>query len=333
MSYIAVIGGGSWGTALSILLAEKGFDISLWLHEESLAAEVESTRVNSLYLPEATLPDNIKVTASLEEALFRARYVLCVVPTQYVRGVFKEAARYLEKDSIIISASKGIEKGTLKTVSSILSELTDHRVAVLSGPSFAKEVIKRLPTAVTLAVKDRSTGLLLQEIFNTDYFRVYTHHDILGVELGGALKNVIAIASGVSDGLGLGLNARAALITRGLAEITRLGVRMGAEEKTFAGLSGIGDLVLTCTGALSRNYTVGVQLGQGKRLDEILSHMHAVAEGVETSVSAYELSKKYDVEMPIVEQVYLVLHHGKSPYDAVKELMTRALKEEFYYAD
>ncbi|NOX19688.1 MAG: NAD(P)-dependent glycerol-3-phosphate dehydrogenase [Nitrospirae bacterium] len=333
MSYISVIGAGSWGTALAVLLAEKEYDVSLWVHEEDIAREMKETRVNRVYLPDVELPENIKITSSFEEALYRTRYVLCVVPTQYVRSVFKEATKYLEEDAVIISASKGIEKGTLLTVSGVLSEITHHPVAVLSGPSFAKEVIKKLPTAVTLAVKDRFLGLLLQEIFNTDYFRVYTHHDVLGVELGGALKNVIAIASGISDGLGLGLDARAALITRGLAEITRLGVKMGAEEKTFSGLSGIGDLVLTCTGALSRNYTVGVKLGKGMTLKEILAGMTAVAEGVETSVSAYELSKKMSVEMPIVEQVYLVLHHGKDPSEAVRELMTRTPKEEFYYSD
>ncbi len=332
MSYISVIGAGSWGTVLSALLAEKGYDVSLWVHEEDLAQEMKETRINSIYLPGVQLPDNIKITSRFEEALYRTRYVLCVVPTQHVREVFQEATGHLEDDAIIISASKGIEKGTLLTVSGILSEITHHQVAVLSGPSFAKEVVKKLPTAVTLAVKDRFLGLLLQEIFNTDYFRVYTHHDVLGVELGGALKNVIAIASGISDGLGLGLNARAALITRGLAEITRLGVKMGAEERTFSGLSGMGDLVLTCTGALSRNYTVGVKLGQGMSLQEILSGMRAVAEGVETSVSAHELSKRYNVEMPIVEQVYSVLHEGKPPQEAVRDLMSRTLKEEFYFS-
>ncbi len=329
MSYISVIGAGSWGTTLSIVLAGKGFDVSLWVYEEGLAEEMARTRVNHLYLPEAVLPDHVRVTSRLEEALQRARYVICAVPTQFVRPVFREAARCIASEAIVISASKGIEKETLLTVSSVLREVASNEVAVISGPSFAKEVVQRLPTAVTLAVENRSTGLLLQEIFNTDYFRVYTHHDILGVELGGALKNVVAIAAGVSDGLGLGLNARAALITRGLAEITRLGVKMGAEEMTFSGLSGLGDLVLTCTGRLSRNYTVGFSLGRGKKLGEVLSEMKSVAEGVETSVSAYHLSLRHRVDMPIVEQVYLVLHKDKDPLTAVKELMARPLKEEF----
>jgi glycerol-3-phosphate dehydrogenase (NAD(P)+) len=331
VSYISVVGGGSWGTALSILLSEKGYDVSLWVYEEDLADEIERTRINRVYLPDVILPPGLRITSSLEDSLFRARYVICVIPTQFVRSVFEKAVGYIPDDAVIISASKGIERGTLLTVSSILKEITDHEVAVLSGPSFAKEVVKRLPTAVTLAVRDKGTGLLIQEVFNSDYFRVYTHDDILGVELGGALKNVIAIASGISDGLGLGLDARAALITRGLAEITRLGVKMGADEKTFSGLSGIGDLVLTCTGKLSRNYTVGYRIGQGKKLKAILSEMHSVAEGVETSISAREVAIKYDVDMPIVEQVYMVLHEEKDPSTAVRELMTRLPKEEFYY--
>lgn len=331
MAYISVIGAGSWGTALSILLAEKGYDVSLWTYEQELAEEMERDRVNRLYLPEASLPDNVRTTHRLNRALHRSRYVICAVPTQFVRQVFREAVGHIEKGAVIVSASKGMEKGTLLTVSSILKELTHHETAVISGPSFAKEVIRKLPTAVTLAVQHRETGLLLQEIFNTDYFRVYTHQDVLGVELGGALKNVIAIASGISDGLGLGLNARATLITRGLAEITRLGVKMGADAKTFSGLSGMGDLVLTCTGNLSRNYTVGYKIGRGMKLKDILSEMRAVAEGVETSVSACELAVKYGVEMPIVEQVCLMLHKDKPPQAAVRELMTRPLKEEFYY--
>jgi len=215
------------------------------------------------------------------------------------------------------------------TISSVLKELTGHEVAALSGPSFAKEVIKNLPTAVTLATENRNTGFLLQELFNTNTFRVYTHNDILGVEIGGALKNVIAIAAGISDSLGLGNNARASLITRGLAEITRLGVAMGAEEKTFAGLSGLGDLVLTCTSVLSRNYTLGIKLGQGMKLKDILEQTISVVEGVETAESAFELSNKYNVEMPIVEQVYKIINEGKDPVLAVSDLMSRSLKSEF----
>jgi glycerol-3-phosphate dehydrogenase (NAD(P)+) len=330
MSYISVIGAGSWGTTLACLLSDKGYDVTLWVHEKDLSEEINKTRINITYLPDITIPDDVRVTDSIDEALKKARYVLNAVPAQYVRAVFKEAFPYMLDEAIIISVSKGIEKGTLLTVSSILNELSNHPVAVLSGPSFAKEVIKQLPTAVTLATEDKNTGFILQEIFNINNFRVYTHDDVLGVEIGGALKNVMAIASGVSVSLGLGNNARASLITRGLVEMTRLGVAMGAKEKTFSGLSGIGDLVLTCTSPLSRNYTVGVKLGQGMKLKDILSQTRSVAEGVETAESAYELAKKYNIEMPIVEQVYKVIYDDKDPALAVKDLMERSLKSEFY---
>lgn len=329
MSYIAVIGAGSWGTTLACLLAEKEYDVSLWAFEKDVVEAVLDTRMNSVYLPGVPLPDNLKVTNDLGLAVKNSRYILNVVPTQFTRSVFRDAVKQIPAGAVIISASKGIEHGTLLTVSSILREITGHQVAVLSGPSFAKEVVGKLPTAVTLATEDIATGLILQEIFNTNYFRVYTHTDMTGVELGGALKNVIAIASGISDGLGLGHNARAALITRGLAEIMRLGVSLGADEKTFSGLSGLGDLVLTCTGPLSRNYSVGVSLGKGLKLKQILASTKSVAEGVATALSAFELSRKQDVEMPIVEQIYEVIYKEKSPADAVSMLMNRTLKSEF----
>lgn len=329
MSYIAVIGAGSWGTTLACLLADKGYDVSFWAHEKDVADEINSTGRNSVYLPEVQLPATLKATSSIEEAVKKARYILNVVPTQFTRKVFMEAVKHIHEDSVVVSASKGIEQGTLLTVSSILNEICGSQGAVLSGPSFAKEVIRKYPTAVTLSSRNPDAGLLLQEIFNTNYFRVYTHSDVLGVELGGALKNVIAIASGISDGLNLGHSARAALITRGLAEITRLGEAMGADKRTFSGLSGLGDLVLTCTGPLSRNYTVGQKLGQGLALKDILSATRSVAEGVATSQSAFELSKKFDVEMPIVEQVYKVLYHEEPPAAAVHNLMNRALRPEF----
>ena len=330
MGYITVIGAGSWGTTLAYLLSAKDFDISLWVYEESLAEEIKNTRINSLYLPDISLPENIRVTHRMDEAVAKARYVLNVVPSQHTRSIFKEAFSYMPAEAIIISAAKGIERGTLMTVSSVLKEISDHPVAVLSGPSFAKEVIKKMPTAVTLATEDKETGLLLQEVFNNNHFRVYTHDDMLGVEIGGALKNVMAIASGISDGLGLGHNARAALITRGLAEMRRLGSAMGAKKETFSGLSGLGDLVLTCTGPLSRNYTLGTKLAQGMKLTDILSQTKTVAEGVATAESAYELSKKYNIEMPIIEQVYQVLYKDKGPAAAVNDLMNRTLKAEFY---
>jgi len=330
MSYIAVIGAGSWGTTLACLLADKGYDVSLWVYEKKLVEEIEKTGENSVYLPGIKLPENMRVSHQIDEVVKKARYILNVVPAQFTRTVFKEALPYLSDEAIIISASKGIERGTLLTISRVLKELFGHEIAVLSGPSFAKEVIKKIPTAVTLATEDKNTGFILQEAFNTGSFRVYRHDDIVGVEIGGALKNVMAIASGISDSLSLGHNAMASLITRGLVEMSRLGVAMGAKEKTFTGLSGLGDLVLTCTSSLSRNYTVGIKLGQGMKLKDILNQTKSVAEGVETAESAYQLSLKYKIEMPIVEQVYKVIYENKDPVLAVKDLLSRSLKSEFY---
>lgn len=330
MSYISVIGAGSWGTTLAALLADKGYDTSLWAFEQEVAEEIQRTGINSAYLPEIKLPEALRVSADLKSVLSGARYVVNAVPTQFTRAVITEALPHIDKEAIIVSVSKGLEKGTYLTVSTILKDLTGRPAAVLSGPSFAKEVVRKMPTAVTLASEDYSTSLLLQEIFNTSFFRVYTHFDVLGVELGGALKNVMAVASGISDGLGLGNNARAALITRGISEITRLAVMMGANERTFSGLSGIGDLVLTCSSPLSRNYTVGYNLGQGMTLKDIVASTKSVAEGVETTLSTFELSKKLDVDMPIVEQVYRVLYEDRPPAEAVAHLMSRALKSEFH---
>jgi glycerol-3-phosphate dehydrogenase (NAD(P)+) len=330
MSYITVIGAGSWGTTLAMLLAEKDYDVTLWVYEKELAEEMKKTRVNSVYLPEAVIPEDISVTPDMEEALKNARYVVTAVPTQFIRSVIATAAPFIPEDAVIISVSKGIENETLLTGSAIIREFVDHTVAVLSGPSFAKEVLKRLPTAVTLASEDYGTCLLLQEVFTTSYFRVYTHYDIIGVELGGALKNVMAIAAGISDGLGLGNNARSALITRALAEMTRLGVMMGANENTFSGLSGLGDLVLTCSSALSRNYTVGFELGKGEKLSDIVARKKSVAEGVATTKAANGLARKYNVEMPIVSEVYSVLYEEKVPGRAAIDLMNRTLKAEFH---
>jgi glycerol-3-phosphate dehydrogenase (NAD(P)+) len=292
VSYIAVIGAGSWG-------------------------------------PDYHLPEGIRISSDIAEVVDKARYILSVVPTQYTRAVIERAAPHIHEEAVFINASKGIENGTYKTVSTVIREVTGRAAAALSGPSFSAEVARKLPTAVTLACEDYKKGLLLQEIFTTDYFRVYTHHDVMGVELGGALKNVIAVASGISEGMGLGNSARSALITRGLAEITRLGVRLGASERTFSGLSGMGDLVLTCSSRLSRNYTVGFKLGQGQKLKEIVESTKSVAEGVATARAAYELSRNHNVEMPIVEQVYRVIYEGKEPRKAVQDLMTRSLKAEF----
>lgn len=329
MDKVAVIGAGSWGTAISMLLAEKGYDISLWVYEEELVEDINKKRINTKYHPDFLLPERIRASSDLKEVVSKSKYLINVVPTQYTRSVFSKISPFIEQDTLIVNASKGIERGSLKTVTQIIQELTGLEASALSGPSFASEVIRKRPTAVTIATKDKGLAEILQRLFNTDYFRVYTNSDVLGVELGGALKNVMAIASGISDGLGLGLSARAALITRGLAEMTRLGIAMGAKEKTFWGLSGLGDLVLTCTGTLSRNYTVGFKIGRGEKLKDILSSMTMIAEGVATAESSYELSKRYGVEMPIVEQVYKVIYEDKEPIYAVNELMRRSLKSEF----
>lgn len=329
---IGVIGAGSWGTALAKLLAEKGLDVTLWIHEPELCEEMKRTRINSFYLPEVRLPENLKFTNSLEEGINDAELIVSVTPSHVVREVMNKASRFIKPGTIVVTASKGIENDTLMTMSQVLEDLLAKKngipIVALSGPSFAKDVARCLPTAVTVASKDSSACKIAQNIFSTPYFRTYTHNDIIGVELGGALKNVIAIAAGVSQGLGLGHSTLAALITRGLAEITRLGIKLGADAKTFMGLSGIGDLVLTCTGELSRNRSVGIRLGRGEKLEDILSSMRMVAEGVKTAKSAYNLSKKFSVEMPITEETYKLLYEGREPGEAVISLMKRELKSE-----
>jgi glycerol-3-phosphate dehydrogenase (NAD(P)+) len=332
MDKIGILGAGSWGTTIAGILSEKGFDISLWVREEELYQTIVKTRENNIFLPGVRLAQNITPTNSIEAAAKDKAIVVCAVPSHGVRNVFKYAAEFLSRDTIIVSISKGLEDKKHLTVSMVLKEVLPRfchkNIAVLSGPSFAREVSQKLPTAVCAASGRKGVAERVQKTFNTNYFRVYTNDDITGVELGGALKNVIAIAAGISDGLGLGSNARAALITRGLAEMTRLGIGMGAKQTTFMGLSGLGDLVLTCTGELSRNRSVGFMIGQGRRLSDILSEMKMVAEGVNTSKAAYELSMKYGVEMPITEQIYKALYKDKPPKDAVNELMTRRLKGE-----
>ncbi len=328
MGYISVIGAGNWGTTIACHIAKKDYDISLWVYEPELAEIIKNTRRNQWYLPDVPIPEHVRITTDLQDAINKARFVINAVPTQFIRNVFSQPLKF-GSDTVIINLSKGIERETLLTPSEILKELTGLEVVVLSGPSFAKEVSKGLPTAVTLATGNRHQGLLIQDILSSDRFRVYLHDDLLGVEIGGALKNVIAIASGISDGLGLGANARASLITRGLAEITRLGVAMGANPRTFSGLSGVGDLILTCTSNLSRNYTLGYRLGRGEKLRDILSGMREVAEGVPTAESACKLAERYSVEMPITEKVYEILYKEKSPQIALRELMTRPLREEF----
>ena len=329
---IGVIGAGSWGTTLANLLAKKGYSVTLWVYETDLAERMAKTRINDLYLNGFTLSPNLVFTNELSEAVVDHQLLLLVSPSQVMRQVLKQLQPHLDKTCLLVSAAKGIENNSLQLMSEVLEEVlgaeVKNRCAFLSGPSFAKEVAEEQPTAVTLAADDLGVAHRVQEIFSTDYFRVYTNQDVVGVEIGGALKNVIALAAGVSDGLGFNHNARAALITRGLVEIGRLGMAKGAIESTFAGLAGMGDLVLTCTGDLSRNRTVGMELGRGRNLDEILNQMHMVAEGVKTTLSAYQLANKLGVKMPITEQMYQILYENKDPKLAVADLMRRALTSE-----
>lgn len=327
-----VIGAGSWGTTLADLLARKGFEVTLWAYENDLVERMNATRVNDLYLPGFLLAEGLSFTNDLSEAVRDRQLLVLVPPSQVMRPVMKQAAADIEPGTLLVSAAKGIENDTLLTMSEVLLEVLPATVAeslaFLSGPSFAREVAAGMPTAVVAAASRPQVARRVQEAFSTDAFRVYTNDDVIGVELGGALKNVIALAAGVSDGLGFGYNTRAALITRGLAEMTRLGTAMGAKTATFAGLAGMGDLVLTCTGDLSRNRTVGMELGRGKKLEEILGGMKMVAEGVKTTLSAYQLACKLGVEVPITEQAYRILYEGKDPRQAVTDLMLRGLKHE-----
>lgn len=329
---IGVIGAGSWGTTLANLLAKKGFHITLWAYEDDLIQPIATKRENPLYLPGVRLSEKISPTGSLEEVCQQKDLLINATPSQKVRQMMQGIYSYLSPQVKLVSATKGIENNTLLTMSGVLKEVLPIRdgeqLAVLSGPSFAIEVSRETPTAVTIASKNKALAKQLQYVFSTSYFRAYTNSDVLGVELGGALKNVIAIATGISDGLGFGHNTRAALITRGLAEISRLALKMGANPLTLSGLAGIGDLILTCTGELSRNRSVGIKLGEGMELAHILKNMRMVAEGVQTTQSAYDLSKKMEVLMPITEQVHSILYRNKNPMEAVTELMTRDLKVE-----
>ncbi len=329
---IGVIGAGAWGTALSVLLADKGHEVTLWMHEKDLAEEMARTRENRVYLPGFALPVSIAVTSSLESAVKDKTIVLSVVPSHTVRAVVQQFAPFLSKNSIIISASKGIEIDTLMPLSEVFKDVLPEefhdQLCFLSGPSFAKEVARKMPTAVALASYDPIVGKKAQKVFSNTYFRVYTNPDVIGVELAGSLKNVVAIAAGVLEGMGFGYNTMAALLTRGLAEMARLGVAMGADLQTFSGLAGMGDLVLTCTGGLSRNRTLGERLGRGEKLDDILRGTKTVAEGVRTARAARDLAQKYDIAMPIVEEVYQLLYDGKDPKRAVHDLMSRGLKGE-----
>lgn len=332
MTNVTVLGAGSWGTALAKLLADKQHPTMLWARRSDLADQINEEHENKRYLPGAALPATLRATADLEEALTGAEVVVIVVPSHSLRANMKEARRYIPENALLCSATKGIENESLMLMSDVLLEELGHatmpRLTYLSGPSFAKEVAQQMPTAVVVAGAAERETETVQRLFATDRFRVYSSNDVIGVELGGALKNVIAIAAGTVDGLGFGHNSRAGLITRGLAEIGRVAARRGANPLTLAGLSGMGDLVLTCTGELSRNRTVGYELGKGRKLGEILTSLGQVAEGVKTAKSAYDLSHKLNVEMPITHEVYKVLYEDKSPRQAVVDIMTRALTRE-----
>ena len=329
---LTIIGGGSWGTALAIALAPRFQRVKLRVFEPDLAMRMGMTRQNDVYLPGFKLPDNVDVVLPMSAAFAKAYIVLCVVPSHFAAQTYAEAQPYVNSSMIFVSATKGLEHNRLRRISEVLVESFrpkfEARVAALSGPTFARDVAAGEPAAVVVAAHDPSVASLVQEAFSGPSLRLYTSHDIIGVELGGALKNVIAIAAGVVEGLGLGNNTTAALITRGLAEITRLSVAMGAKPQTLAGLAGLGDLVLTCTGDLSRNRKVGICLAKGQNLKEITASTRMIAEGVETCSSAVALGQKFAVDLPIISQMYAVLHESKPPLEAIRALMDRSLKHE-----
>jgi len=332
MQNTAVIGAGAFGTALSQILSDAGAYVTLWVREPDLCQTITETGENTLFMPGFQLPSSVRPTTDLVEAIRGKELVVIAVPTAFLRSVLESVAGDFDEHSVLLTVSKGIEVDSLLTMADVQREILPlplHRnLAFLSGPSFARELMKRFPTTVSVAAQDLNLARRVQQAMTTEYLRIYTTNDVIGVEVGGAVKNVMAIAAGIVDGLGFGLNTRAALLTRGLAEITRLGVRMGANPLTFAGLAGMGDLVLTCTGDLSRNRQVGLKLGQGLKLDAILGEMHQVAEGVRTTRSVFELSRRLDVEMPIVEQVHRILYEDKEPRVALVDLMSRAPKQE-----
>jgi glycerol-3-phosphate dehydrogenase (NAD(P)+) len=330
LTRLAIIGGGSWGTALACILASRFDQVTLWVHEPDLAAQIEQTRVNDIFLPGIPVPPNVRAGHSLEIALAGADVVLSVMPSHAVRYVYTRMLPWLTPSMRIVSASKGLESGTLLRISQIIRSLTgpDCRIAVLSGPTFAREAAAGIPTALVVASEDQDLVRQIQTSFSGPAFRVYGSCDPTGVEIGGALKNVIAIGAGISDGLGLGHNAVAALITRGLAELTRLAVAVGANAETMSGLAGLGDLVLTCTGDLSRNRQVGLKLAAGLELGSILDSTPMVAEGVTTTSVALQLAARHGVDLPIAAEMHAVLSLGRSPGEAIKRLMGRALTNE-----
>ncbi len=329
MKNLAIIGGGSWGTALAIVLAPRFSRVTLWVYETDLAARMGVARINDIYLPDCPIPTSVDITSDLAYALDGAEIVLSVMPSHLARGLYLRMLPGLNERMVFVSATKGLENHSLLRTSEVIREVVGtSRVAVISGPSFAREVARFEPTAVVAASSEPGVAEAVQAAFSGPTFRVYTSSDTIGVEIGGSIKNVVAIGAGVLHGMGLGHNAMAALITRGLAEMSRLAVAMGGKPQTLAGLAGLGDLVLTCTGDLSRNRTVGIELARGRKLEEIVNSMKMVAEGVKTTDVAVDLAERYSVEMPVAGQMFEMLHAGSSPQEAVQRLMERSLKEE-----
>ena len=325
----SVVGAGAWGTALADLLTRNGHEVLLWAYEPDVVESINKKHENVRFLGGNSLAPALKATGDIERAVDGAELITLATPSHVTRSIVRSAAKSMNRSAPIVVASKGIEKGTLSLMTEVAEqEIAGATVVALSGPSFAKEVVSCQPTAVVVASGDEGAAAIAQRAFSSAYFRAYTHTDVIGVELGGALKNVMAVATGIAEGLGLGFNARAALVTRGLAEMTRLGLALGAEQSTFAGLAGLGDLVLTCTGSLSRNRAVGVEVGKGKTLDEVLRGKETVAEGVVTAQSARELAAREGVEMPIVDTVNRVLFEGQPARSAIAALMTRELRAE-----
>ena len=332
MTNLSIIGAGSWGTALAIALAPRFTRTRLWVYEADLALRIRQTRVNDVYLPGFEVPASVQPVDELVAALEGADIVLSVTPSHLTRTIYQQMLPYLSPDMLFVSATKGVENGTLQRMSEVIRGLIapqfEPRVAAISGPTFAREVAAAEPTALVAASDQPEVASAVQAAFSGPSFRLYTSTDPIGVEIGGSIKNVVAIGAGVLHGLRIGHNAMAALITRGLAEMTRLAVAMGGSARTLAGLAGLGDLVLTCNGDLSRNRAVGIELAKGRSLEEIVASMRMVAEGVKTTDAAIELAKRYGIEMPIAGQMYQMLHHGISPRDAIRNLMERSLKDE-----
>jgi len=325
----SVVGAGAWGTALADLLTRNGHDVLLWAYEPDVVDSVNKRHENVRFLGGNALSPALKATGDIERAVEGAELITLATPSHVLRSIVRSASKSITASTPIVVASKGIEKGTLSLMTEVAEqEIPGAIVVALSGPSFAKEVVTCQPTAVVVASENDGAAEIAQRAFSSSYFRTYTHTDVIGVELGGALKNVMAVATGIAEGLGLGFNARAALVTRGLAEMTRLGLALGAEQSTFAGLAGLGDLVLTCTGSLSRNRAVGVEVGKGRALEEVLRDKETVAEGVVTAQSARELAAREGVEMPIVDTVNRVLFEGQPARSAIAALMTRELRAE-----